>query len=161
MPYLRTSDAELLLLPYTGLNFRKLLNLKTSTQGSYTSEANYTTLPLGVVTTFNIDKNSTIGLYLRYEDLLSANTKNNLSEVDNSYNDIKNTQKIGNGIFAKLEYTKHFTNNILHISTYYRKWKCEESETKMFEDLGNGYGRAALKPKNSTEMTGLNMAVSF
>lgn len=161
VPFLERDTGDIFIKPYVGLSFRKLENPKDKKAGSYDRESNYTTIPLGSEVIFNLNNHSTAALDLRYDLLLRASTESKLSQVDSAYKDIDNKQKKGSGIKIGANYTYYFTNQSLVISTYYRKWDFEDSEAEVGLDYGDGTVGMFIEPKNTTEMSGINIALGF
>jgi len=101
-----------------------------------------------------------IGAVFEYDYFWKGEQKSHLSDVDNSYSDLENTQKKGYGLKGSLKLTKHAEKIDFVIEPFIRYWNIERSDMTAlrYTDIVIGYG---YEPKNTTVESGVNFSAKF
>lgn len=153
------------LTPYSGLGYRYLnddSSGKVTSTGAlgYMRESNYFYSPIGVENAVFLKDGWILVLITEYDLFWRGKQISHLSDANNGYEDVTNTQKKGYGLRGSVKVRKEGEQFDLVIEPFVRYWKIAKSNDVNVIRSGVlwGYG---YEPKNNTTELGVKVALEF
>lgn len=140
---------------YLGFGYRYLNDDASFDPYGYERESNYFYMPFGIQTTNDLGDGLSFGIGGEFDLLLFGIQVSHLSDVDPSYDDVKNLQWLGFGLrgSARLQKsTKHFDLVVEPFITY---WWVEESDPQYVD------GAIVWEPRNRSLEYGIQLLFRF
>ena len=133
----------------TGIGYR-YLNDRVNSVSGYQREVAYLFFPVGTRVEIKFTDKFSIGADLEYDFLWYGKVKSHLSDTNSTNPDVTNTQSVGYGYRALVEFRFLTANASWGIKPYYQYWGFENSDRAPFID-----GQVLIEPKNSSSMGGV------
>ena len=145
------------LTPYIGLGYRYLFDdLGAASPYGYGRESNYSYSPIGIETMTDLQNGWFIGLVIEYDIFWSGVQKSDLSDVDDSFNDVENDQSDGYGFRGSVK----FQNSRFVIEPFIRYWDIDDSDPSILTIDGIPVD-VGIEPENNSTEIGIKVAVKF
>ena len=140
---------------YLGFGYRYLNDDASFDPYGYERESNYFYMPFGIQTTNDLGDGLSFGLAGEFDLLLFGIQVSHLSDVDPSYDDVKNFQWLGFGLRGSTKLQKKTKHLDIIVEPFIRYWWVEESDPQYID------GAIVWEPRNRSLEYGIHLLFRF
>lgn len=144
--------------PFFGIGFR-YLNDNLESQYAYEREITYFYSPIGVETLTPLGDIWSWGLRLEYDIFWQGVVKSHFSDVNVSYNNLRNEQHQGLGARASIYLQKKISEKLsFSLEPFFRYWDIQDSDDTLVTFAGTVIG-SGREPANNTQEFGIRASL--